>query len=108
MPTERKWVQIDPAKFIWDYYLSKQNCGHRDIYGPGWFGELHPLLLSEVTPIGWCHAKDLKVRPRTEGIAILVELEDGLKVWLHAEELPRLSAKDPTKENLTSDNGRGY
>jgi hypothetical protein len=80
--------QISPGKFLWEKYIAKQGISQLCIVDSA-FEELQP----GVKILGWCWAKDLPVRPRTEGKAILVEFEDGpdiIECWLHCfEELPQ-------------------
>lgn len=54
------------------------------------------MLMPGCVPLGWCYSKDLRVRPRTSGVAILVEItqiddedEENNRVdeaWIHASD----------------------
>ena len=79
--------KISPEKFVWEKY-----CGYlglsisqllkvNDPYGKGY--KLH----NDVTPIGYCEANRIRIRNRTEGYVIMVEI-DGEETWFHLLELP--------------------
>lgn len=80
-----EWQEIPASDFVWDKYIGKvgfavHQCFH-DAY-------VIPLRMnSDVRPIGYCLAKDLRIRPRTDGFAIMV-IMDGEEFWFHVEELP--------------------
>ena len=79
--------KISPERFVWEKYCGKlgwsvcQLLAVNDPYGKGC------KLNNDVTPIGYCEANRIRIRQRSEGFVIMVEI-DGEETWFHVLELP--------------------
>lgn len=78
---------ISTMRFSWEKYLSQQHYNIFDLINPK-LNKLEP----GVTPIGYCNARHLEVRPRTDQLALLVEV-DGNEVWFHILDLPETNER---------------
>ena len=80
--------EIDPELFTYELY--EVNFGDR----LGLYHSVYPDIfefenfIKALRPriIGWCDPSRLAVRPKTEGIALMCEDENGEKFWFHALE----------------------
>jgi hypothetical protein len=83
--------KISPEKFLFEKYGLRRGFSNADVFD--WKVDVnrnpagHSKLQPGVTLIGWCDANRLRVRPRTEGYAIMVEI-GGEEIWFHCDEHP--------------------
>jgi len=85
----KTWERIPAERFAYELYCGKQWIGINEIWADE--GEWPACVLKPgVVPVGFTNSNMLRVRPRDEGFAILVELEDGTEVWSHVQALPRI------------------
>jgi hypothetical protein len=78
--------KISETRFTWEKFCGKAHVANTDIFTTS--GRLCPRW----ELVGWTPSKNLVIRPRTEGVAILVRCKDndnefyeGLEVWCHFE-----------------------
>lgn len=76
-----KTKTLNPEKFSFELYVGRQAISYLEIYDFSGCG-----LKPGVKLLGYCKADRLRVRPRTEGYAIMIELEDGTICWTHVGE----------------------
>lgn len=83
--TPSKDKRLSPEKFTFSNYIGNVGFGvHQCVLD----AYTTPLKLQPgVTFIGYCDAKRLSVRPKSEGFAIMVEM-DGEDLWFHDLNLP--------------------
>ena len=65
-----KLEEISPELFLWELY---------DMDGIRTLSE----DLDIATSVGYCDASRLRVRPRADMFALMIEFEDGTKHWFH-------------------------
>ena len=78
--------EIDPELFTYDAY--EMNFGDR----LGLYHRMYPevfefenfIRILKPRVVGWCDPSRLAVRPKSEGVALMCEDEDGEKFWFHA------------------------
>jgi hypothetical protein len=78
--------EINPELFTYELY--EANFGDR----LGLYYHMYPEVfefenfIKALRPrvVGWCDPSRLYVRPKTEGVALMCEDEDGEKFWFHA------------------------
>lgn len=78
------WKPLPPQRFVWEKYLGKVGFAASEILGDAYF---RPFLKSDIEPVGYCPANEIKIRSRAEGFVIMVTI-DGEETWLHVAELP--------------------
>ena len=80
--------EIDPELFTYELY--EMNFGDRLGLYHSMFPEIFEFknFIKVLKPrvIGWCDSSRLAVRPKTEGIALMCEDENGEKFWFHVLE----------------------
>lgn len=69
-------LELPAVRFEWEKFCLKNGVATTDI-----ITERHTLQ-PDVTLVGWCEAGKLRVRPRLQEFAIMVEIE-GEEVWCH-------------------------
>lgn len=75
--------EIPSSKFVWEKYISKRGFATHNFYN------VDTNRLIDCTLIGYCPAKNLPIRPRPEGIAVLVIDNDSQEeTWFHLMGLP--------------------
>lgn len=76
--------ELNPELFTWETY--ECDFGYRlDLYWnayPEIFQFDHFITQLKKRAIGWCDASRVPVRPKSDGIAVMCEDEDG-KFWFH-------------------------
>lgn len=73
---------MNSAKFTWEKY-----CSQMGYCGPEAWNVLTNKPMPGYTEVGRCSASSLRVRPRTEGVAVMLRNDDTLEeFWLHALE----------------------
>ncbi len=77
--------EIPAIRFVWEKYIGKVGFAVCQCVNDAYATPLH--LNPDVTPIGYCMANKLQIRNRTEGFAVMVEM-DGEEFWFHVGELP--------------------
>ena len=117
LATEYKEYDLETV-FIKETCLEREELDIRDVFGKdtkSMLEELDPeLFIYELYDssgpmmdtwdiakycIGWCDASRLQVRPRSDMIAIMLELPDGERIWFHWE--PKaLKAIERTKARI--------
>lgn len=83
---------MNPEKFAFEKCIARLGVSHFDIVTRD-FKNLQP----GVKLLGFCHASRLKVRPRTDQWAMMVEL-DGEEMWMHLNEDFKNSIEEKQKE----------
>lgn len=84
-------TKISPEKFLFEKYGLRCGYSTPDVFK--WTADEERKLvgISKLQPdvklVGWCDASRLPVRPRTEGYAVMVEI-DGEEIWFHCNEHP--------------------
>ena len=84
-----EWVQMKMPKYprlpsvVFDYENSAVHLGFNMM--DAWdFDNDCPRANSKYEVLGWCPARELRMRPRTSGIAIMVEdTETFEQIWFH-------------------------
>ena len=110
MHTQTTMKKISPEKFLFEIYIARVGFAVNQVI------DEFDTPKKGFTVLGYCDANRLKVRPRTEGYALMLESEDGEKFWLHVERLhglkkpPAPSIKKPLKDvdNSTSNQTGSY
>ena len=81
-----KIPEIDPELFTYELY--EMNFGDRLGLYHGMYPEVFEFenFVKVLAPkvVGWCDPSRLAVRPKTEGVALMCEDEDGERFWFHA------------------------
>jgi hypothetical protein len=77
--------QLSPSKFTWEKYIGKVGFAATQLFADPWANK--PKLNPDVTVIGYCPAKDIRIRSRPQGLVIMVEM-NGEEFWFHNDELP--------------------
>jgi len=79
---------ISPERFVYEKYIGKVGFAVCQVCSDAYS---EPLKLnSDVTFIGWCESHRIRVRQRSEGFVVLVEM-DGEEFWFHTMALPDFS-----------------
>ncbi len=76
-------VQLPAHSFTWEKY-----GGRADVAPSQVFNWIEGTLAPGIKLLGYCNAKDLAVRPRTTGFALMMEWK-GNDFWFHADSLPK-------------------
>lgn len=77
--------KISPERFVWEKYIGKVGWSVCQVCSDA---TSTPMRLNpDVTFIGWCEASRIRIRQRSEGIVVLVEM-DGEEFWLHSLTMP--------------------
>jgi len=71
---------LPPSRFTWEKYIGKLGIALSEVFS-GTF-PYSDRLRPEVTVIGFCPAKDIRIRSRPEGAVVMVEL-NGEEFWFH-------------------------
>lgn len=79
--------RISPEKFLFEKYIGRLG------YSPNEVATVKGTPQPGVKFLGYCDARRLKVRPRTEGFAVMAEMENGDVIWLHVDQLPGITEK---------------
>jgi hypothetical protein len=83
-------IQLPPARFVWEKYLSKSNFGLPDLLVGDLWASTSWQLAPGVTLVGWSPADVIPIRSRAEGIVVLVEFQ-GEEIWFHCQTIPKQS-----------------
>jgi len=76
--------KISPELFLFERFSARLGFSQLDAVTPDW-----KKFTSKVTPVGYCDASRLKVRPRSTGFAVLVRDNETNEVfWFHCNTLP--------------------
>ncbi len=76
---------ISPERFVWEKYIGKVGFAVCQVCDDAY---TEPLKLnSDVTFVGWCEASRIRIRQRSEGFVVMVEM-DGEEFWFHTLALP--------------------
>lgn len=79
--------RISPEKFLFEKYVGRLG------YSPNEVATHKGTPKPGVKFLGYCEARRLLVRPRTEGFAVMAEMENGDVTWLHVDQLPGVTEK---------------
>lgn len=83
-------VQLPAHTFTWEKYCSKMGYAVVNLLDFKWEDRIvKTKLAADVKLVGYCNAKDLSIRPRTTGFALMLEI-DGEDTWCHSDSLPIL------------------
>lgn len=77
-----KIKRISGNRFTWEKFACRQGISQLEVFTSDF-----TMLTGNGTVLGWCYARELPVRPRLDGVAIMVEMDyDGeiVEAWLHA------------------------
>jgi hypothetical protein len=84
-PRDPDTLKISPERFVWEKYIGKVGWAVHQVCSDAY---TEPLKLNpDVTFIGWCEASRIRIRQRSEGFVVLVEM-DGEEFWFHTLALP--------------------
>ena len=79
--------KISASRFTWELSACRQGYSGMELFDHNKNVPRLDHYGIKSAPVGWCHAKDLEVRPRDEGYAVLFEIyTDDAVVWIHVEE----------------------
>lgn len=84
MPTPIK--SMNPSCFDFSTYCGTVGVNIFELFKDGGLNTFPPVINPKWTILGYCKAESLKVRPKDEGFAIMVETDeddDILRCWFH-------------------------
>lgn len=83
--------KLDSTIFTWDLYCGSQGISVLRIFDtPAEFGDdaLDKIFSSEFICEGWCDASSLIVRPKSNGVAVMLWYkEEQCQVWCHVSKV---------------------